>query len=170
MRINWDTPVNALIHGDDIRYIDLDEDEIMHWKYIKKKKLSNGKWRYYYRDDDYEDIRNQYLDARQRDLETSTRFKKYMGFVDYYTAQLDKANGGNKALTDANKNLQGWKEMRDKAGDERAAAYRNLKRLKPQYENAERQYMRSAGHKVADFLNKASDKIYKAKKWFKSLF
>ena len=33
---------------DDIRYIDLDPDEIMHWKYIKREKLANGKWRYYY--------------------------------------------------------------------------------------------------------------------------
>ena len=26
----------------------LDDDELMHWKYLKKKKLPNGKWRYYY--------------------------------------------------------------------------------------------------------------------------
>lgn len=48
MRIDWDTPVDVLMHGDNIRYIDLDEDEIMHWKYIKREKLSNGKYRYYY--------------------------------------------------------------------------------------------------------------------------
>lgn len=28
-------------------------DEIKHWKYVSKKKV-NGKWRYYYKDDEYE--------------------------------------------------------------------------------------------------------------------
>jgi hypothetical protein len=31
-----------------IAYIDLDEGELMHWKYIKRVKLPNGKYRYYY--------------------------------------------------------------------------------------------------------------------------
>lgn len=39
-----------LYHTDNIAYIDLDPDEIMHWKYIKREKLANGKWRYYYDD------------------------------------------------------------------------------------------------------------------------
>lgn len=38
---------SELMHGRNISYIDLDEDEMMHWKYIYKKKI-NGKWRYYY--------------------------------------------------------------------------------------------------------------------------
>lgn len=37
-----------LYHTDNIAYIDLDPDEIMHWKYIKREKLANGKYRYYY--------------------------------------------------------------------------------------------------------------------------
>ncbi len=39
--------IQELRHGRDIRYIDLDEDEMMHYKYLYKKKV-NGKWRYYY--------------------------------------------------------------------------------------------------------------------------
>ena len=42
------TSNGELRHGRVIGYIDLDEGELMHWKYIKKKKLPNGKWRYYY--------------------------------------------------------------------------------------------------------------------------
>lgn len=38
----------VLYHTDNIAYIDLDPDEIMHWKYIKREKLANGKYRYYY--------------------------------------------------------------------------------------------------------------------------
>ena len=41
-------PIQELTHGLNIRYVDLDEDEMMHWKYIKRVKLSNGKYRYYY--------------------------------------------------------------------------------------------------------------------------
>lgn len=51
VRITWDTPISELIHSerdDNIAYIDLDEGELMHWKYIKREKLPNGKWRYYY--------------------------------------------------------------------------------------------------------------------------
>jgi len=31
-----------------MKYIDLDPDVLVHWKYIKRVKLSNGKYRYYY--------------------------------------------------------------------------------------------------------------------------
>lgn len=43
---------DELFHGRDIRYIDLDPDVLVHWKYIKRVKLPNGKYRYYY-DDSY---------------------------------------------------------------------------------------------------------------------
>ena len=39
MQLTKDTPVSELYHSD---------DELMHWKYVKKEKRSNGKWRYYY--------------------------------------------------------------------------------------------------------------------------
>lgn len=49
MRIDWDTPVSALMHSDDdIYYVDLAEDEMVHFKYIKREKLPNGRYRYYY--------------------------------------------------------------------------------------------------------------------------
>ncbi len=44
---------DELFHGRDIHYIDLDPDELMHWKYIKRVKLPNGKYRYYY---DYNEL------------------------------------------------------------------------------------------------------------------
>ena len=50
MRVTMDTPISELMHSDtpdieNIYYIDLDEDELMHWKYIKKERLPNGKCR-----------------------------------------------------------------------------------------------------------------------------
>lgn len=49
MRITGDTPLDELYHSDDI----LSEDELMHWKYIKREKV-NGKWRYWY---DYKSLK-----------------------------------------------------------------------------------------------------------------
>lgn len=43
----------------ELQYVDLDheltEDELLHFKYIDKKKLPNGKWRYYYNTDKLKD-------------------------------------------------------------------------------------------------------------------
>ena len=81
MRIEWDTPVDILMHSATIDYVDLDEDEIMHWKYIKKEKRPNGKWRYYYDTDQLKDD----LGYDERD-------------------RMNKANAEYQALTaDANK-------------------------------------------------------------------
>lgn len=148
-------------------YIDLDEGELMHWKYIKREKLPNGKYRYYYRDTDYEDARNKFFEASKAHEEAANRSREYSRFVSYYQNQLDKANGGNKQLTDANKNLQGWKEMQKKAADESRDTYQALKTYRAQYEKAQKVYNKSAGHKVADLLNKASGAIHKAKNWLK---
>ena len=38
---------NAITHRK-LAYVDLEPDEAMHWKYVKREKLSNGKYRYYY--------------------------------------------------------------------------------------------------------------------------
>lgn len=39
---------NQLMRKRNIRYVDLNQDEMMHYKYIKREKLPNGKYRYYY--------------------------------------------------------------------------------------------------------------------------
>jgi hypothetical protein len=62
-------PSDELQHNG-IEYVDLDEDVIIHWKYIKRKKLANGKWRYYYDQSE--------LDKR---LETAVR-KSNQAYVD----------------------------------------------------------------------------------------
>lgn len=48
MNITKDTPVSLLCHSDDVTYIELDAGELAHWKYARKERLPNGKWRYYY--------------------------------------------------------------------------------------------------------------------------
>lgn len=45
MRITGDTPIDDLLSHSSIT--DTSEDELMHWKYIKREKVK-GKWKYYY--------------------------------------------------------------------------------------------------------------------------
>ena len=51
MKITGDTPVDELMHYSSID--ELSDDELMHWKYIKREKI-NGKWKYYY---DYKSLK-----------------------------------------------------------------------------------------------------------------
>ena len=44
MNITKDTPLSELMHSD---------DELMHYKYIKKEQLPSGEWRYYYLETDH---------------------------------------------------------------------------------------------------------------------
>lgn len=39
-------------------------NELKHWKYLKKKKV-NGKWRYYYSDDEYNNAKSEYESAKK---------------------------------------------------------------------------------------------------------
>lgn len=51
MKITGETPVSDLVYHSSID--EMSEDELMHWKYIKKEKVK-GKWRYYY---DYKSLK-----------------------------------------------------------------------------------------------------------------
>ena len=48
-----------------ICYIDLGPNELMHWKYIKRVKLSNGKYRYYYDESDLRKYENEAIRAEK---------------------------------------------------------------------------------------------------------
>ena len=58
-----------IIDCDNLAYIDLDEDEIMHWKYIKRVKLPNGKYRYYYDQSELDNMQKQIDENRKKSLE-----------------------------------------------------------------------------------------------------
>lgn len=62
-----------LMHSRNIRYIDLDEDEMMHWKYIKRVKLPNGKYRYYYDESELKKYENEVKQARSKQLNAALR-------------------------------------------------------------------------------------------------
>jgi hypothetical protein len=50
---NSSNKVHVLIHG---QIIEVDEDTLMHWKYIKRERR-NGKWYYYYQNDYLEGLK-----------------------------------------------------------------------------------------------------------------
>lgn len=76
-------------------YIDLEENEIMHWKYVKREKLSNGKWRYYYDADQlkddlgfderdrYKKIKSEYERSAKRADETFDNWMRYYKSYNY---------------------------------------------------------------------------------------
>ena len=48
------------------------DDSLQHWKYIKRER-KNGKWKYYYHDDNYVDARDKYNDASKAHEEARSR-------------------------------------------------------------------------------------------------
>lgn len=98
-RISWDTPVSALVHSDNLAYIDLEEGELMHWKYIKREKLPNGKWRYYY---DKEELK-----------------KDTKALVDKFKSKAKSAmdNAADRAVNRANKASSGLNTLVNRAKD-----------------------------------------------------
>lgn len=153
-----------------IYYIDLDPDELVHWKYIKREKLSNGKYRYYYKDDAYDKAREDYHNANVKYNEASMMTDAYRKHSAYLYDQLNKQHNGNTLAVERDKSYQDAVKLREKYASEKTDAAWDLRRKREMYMKAHAQYNRSAGHKVADFLNGASDMIDKAKKWLIGLF
>lgn len=96
-RINWDTPIDTLRHSVDLAYIDLDEGELMHWKYIKREKMPNGKWRYYYDKDELKKNAKVTVDKIKTD----------------WKSKLDAAS--DKAISKVNDATSGLNSLVDKA-------------------------------------------------------
>ena len=138
----------VLMHG---TFVELSDEELMHWKYIKREK-KNGKWVYYYHDDDVKKAEAAYKKASLKrgsaldkyDTIVKNRPKDSSGDPSYAQFEKDYAKKANTAMSD-------W-----------AAA-------KQKYEKTVEKYNKSFGHTVASALNKASDKLNKAKNWLKSL-
>lgn len=130
MRINWETPVDELYHGDNIVYVDLDADEIVHFKYIKREKLPNGKYRYFYDQSELDKLKSssdranawktqasadvkdaKYAESRAKELAKKT--KEQANNTSYKsTKQIDNDKHYAKQ---ARKNLKTAADKRDKA-------------------------------------------------------
>lgn len=134
------TSVDMLMHGGDIRYIDLDEGELCHWKYIKREKLPNGKWRYYY---DY----GQYAEADMKKAEADVNRDKqsYQDAVE--DSKTARKNFSNALKTlDEKHNEYADKYMSRKKWEKRMAS--KLKSTERQYNKAVKKYEETPLYKV----------------------
>jgi hypothetical protein len=125
---------------------------LMHWKYIKREKVG-GKWKYTYKDDKVTKARLNAAEAAVADRQAgSKRDKEWNTLMDNIHNVTDD---GYRTLKKA------WRDA-SKAKIETEIAKAKADR---EYDAVEKEYEDSFGHDVADFLNKSSDKIDKAKSW-----
>ena len=113
----------------------------MHWKYIKREKLPGGGYRYYYKDSNLDKLSEEFPKALE-------------AYGKAYEKSIDLGVSASQRAKDRRLNKQ-------KA---------EVDKLEKKYRKAKKQYEKSAGHKVADLLSKASSSVNKAKNWIKSLF
>lgn len=163
MRIEWDTPIDALMHSDTIAYIDLDEDEIMHWKYIKKERRPNGKWRYYY---DWKDA----LGFDERDRYRNAARENAVAQHELWSVKQNNANtrpyirdpfapGGlrdNPKYASNQHVLSNTTARAEKAGRD--------------YLSAKSDYMKTPLGKLEKTKDTIKKGVQKVKSWFKGLF
>ena len=141
MRINLDTPISELYHEDNIAYIDLDEGELMHWKYIKREKLPNGKWRYYYDESELTRYEQKATNARVDSINAAKKVYFADKNVEESKKKLAAARAKHEVAVNKNNAFsiteQGnrFKEYREAADDlDRKQAY--LKKAERDHEKA----------------------------------
>lgn len=149
--------VHVLIHG---QIYTMSEDELMHWKYIKREKQPDGSYKYYY-DTSEED--NAWKNSKKAEYE-ATKAGGKMG-----AAQLKAQEAYNKWRNSAPygaaldiKQAKELKKERDKLyeeylkaqkeADEATAAYKAAKK------KAEKTVNKYKAQKIGNFLNKTVSK------------
>lgn len=120
--------------------VEVSDDVLMHWKYIKRER-KNGRWVYTYKDSNLDKLSEEFPKALE-------------AYGKAYEKSIDLGVSASQRAKDRRLNKQ-------KA---------EVDKLEKKYRKAKKQYEKAAGHKVADFLNKASNKTNKVKNWLKGLF
>lgn len=86
-----------------VAYIDLDDGEFAHWQYIKRQKLPNGKWRYYYDDSNLERQKQEANQAESQILPNrAAMIQAQKAYGSAQTAKIVAANRYN-SLVDSGK-------------------------------------------------------------------
>lgn len=123
------------------RNIELSEDELMHWKYIKRYKGSNGKWRYVYADKEtHKTINDNFKDASK----------------EKHAAELDRKIRRNVDVVRPG-GAQFWKELNESSKRHEQKAIR--------YENDA--YWTISKNSISSV---SKNTIQKAKSWLSNLF
>lgn len=149
------------------RKIELSDDELMHWKYIKRVKGKNGKWRYYY---DNTNTGKGYYD---------NKIAKQKEIVKNATAQDTLRRGEMHRLMKNGTTIEDFNHaaaMRNHALENKQKAEKELRRLNTNYDDYKKgtdykkdKAIEFGATKLVTFLNKSSNKIHKAKKWLSGL-
>ncbi len=154
----------VITHG---QFYEVSDDELMHWKYIKRTKV-NGKWRYYYHDDDVDK-------AREELAESGEAYAKARRAADKATKQAADHYQMKDKIADWGKPK--WRELQNDmetyAWTKRNTAARARERQQKaakKYLDTQKKANGSFGSKVADFLNKSTIKVEKATSWLKKIF
>lgn len=130
MRIDFNTPVDILMHGEDIHYIDLDEGELMHWKYIKREKLPNGKWRYYYDQSELDAAKSASQQAQQQQLNDAYKSGSAKAKLNFAYERYHEKNLNPSKIQEAKQNYEtAHKKMKASAAKAKKAEkkYRTMK-------------------------------------------
>lgn len=142
----------------------LADDELMHWKYIKRERKPDGSYRYYYdvkstKKGKATYMRNLYDQAAK---EARKESKQYRGYEEKYDAQLDfeKAHKWNRRANDLGAKATGY-EMESERLTKALSIYNKSSRGKIDDKIA------VWSTKIAKVLTSNSSKINKAKNWLK---
>lgn len=165
----------TIIHG---QLCELPEDELMHWKYIKREKV-NGKWKYYYDQSELDrfaktanDSKNKSIDAARRVFESQRKEKEALqkykkAWADHtiaadtkYAFTATEKADRYKAYTNAKTDLDYQKQNSQLAKDAHADAHKKAERDAKKYKTKEKisaparavaKSMVNAGNKLSDY-------------------
>ena len=157
-------------------FITVSDDELYHWKYIKREKV-NGKWRYYYHDDDVGEAKEAYEKAKAtsdsaakaRDALIARTNRRLRQLNDEHSAKYKTAEEQDAHWPEFFDNSKPLIEAVNRAKGRATESQKVTDDAELNYKAAKRKYDESAGHKVADLLNKSSDAVDKAKSWVSNL-
>lgn len=165
---------NNIIKTNDGRIFYIGQDkssDLQHWKYIKREKV-NGKWRYYYHDDEAESkIRDASIasgnNAREADIKSKEAIERQHIINDI----KEKLAGTDdpKAEEKLHKEYRTQRDAQKRAHEQSINAIQESVRLEYDAKALQKDLDNSFGSKVADVLNQASDTVDKGKNWLKGI-
>lgn len=159
MSIDWDTPVSELMHSDDTIGLFESNEELMHFKYIKREK-KNGKWVYYYDTQLLKDNLKskkywKYKEAEDDMLEAE--YMKKQAFENYQQNTREAADGG--------KFSQDYKKEAEQNKRDYVKYHKQYQEKAKAYLAARNEYMNSPVAKIHASARKVATGAKKVAKW-----
>ena len=118
---------SELYHSDTYLGVEF-SDCIRHWKYIKKEKMSNGKFRYYYKNDNLDQLDKERSESFNKAMKESTKYStvgtryNYGSNKDTVHYQVERKDYSEEKANAA------WKEYKKKSNTWAAAKVADIPR------------------------------------------